>query len=78
MLADAGGEDERVEALRGHRHRRHGGRDSVRVDAQRELGVAAAEALELVDVAGAAREAEQARLVLEHPVELVDGQAPRA
>ena len=72
-LADAGGEDERVEARRGGGHRCDGAGDAVHEDRERELGVGLAgerRALEVAHVARAAAEALQARLEVERVLEL--------
>ena len=72
MLADARGEDERIEAAQGHRHRCDRLRDPVAVDLEREPRVFTRIALDRLDVVGA-RERPEAGLVLESMVELFHG-----
>ena len=73
------GEDERVEAAERDRHRADRGRDAVGEDVERERGRRRRRGLELAHVAASRpTSAEQARLVLERVVELVDATSPRS
>ena len=78
MLADARREDERVETARCSSHRRHGSRDAVGVDAERELRllVVPSRRLERTKTSSSGQALEP-RLLVQGPVDLVDGQAVR-
>src|SRR6185437_13118441 len=67
VLPDPRREDERIQATERHGQRADGRRDPVGEDVQRERRPRLLGPLELLDVAGEAREAREARLVLEHP-----------
>ena len=72
MLADPGGEDERVEPVERGRHRRDRLGDPVAVDLEGELRAFAGIALDRLDVVGACERLE-AGLVFESVVELSHG-----
>ena len=75
MLADAGGEDERVEAAEGRRHRRDRLGDRGSVDVEREPRLVRRVArLERRDIVSAG-EADETGLVLERLIQLVQGDA---
>jgi hypothetical protein len=52
VLADPGGDDERVQPVERRRHRAHGRSDAVGEDIEREPGRRVAGGLELAHVAG--------------------------
>src|SRR5207244_1619464 len=72
VLADAGGEDERVEPAEGDAHRADRAGDPVRVDVERDPGLPGVRALELLDRAGDAGEADEAGLALERALQRLD------
>ena len=73
-LADAGGEDERVQAAERRGHGGDGGGDAVHEDVEREpAGLACVE--DIAEVAARARERREPGLEVQRVVELVEGRA---